>query len=294
MNELINAFLGVLVGTYIAGSIYSLIAMGLSMLWTTVNLVNFGHGAVLVTGAYVAWFFAVATGFPPLMVLAIPVMFLFGLLIDRGAFRIIRYQEDAGLRLILVTLSMAIVLEQTLYVVFSGVYKRIPIILAEGSTTIGTVSIFNHYIVAGLVAILVLVVTYLILTRTITGIAIRSIGQNMQESLAVGVNVERSYSLTVAVGFALAGVAGMLLGSMYSFNPVFGRAPLLIGYIITVLGGLGNIKGTIYASYLVAAIESLTLFLIGGAWRIAIPFMMMIIILIIRPRGLFGIKEEAR
>lgn len=293
MNELITALLGVLVGTYIAGSIYSLIAMGLSMLWATVNLVNFGHGAVLVTGAYLAWFFSEVTGFPPLMVLAIPVMLLFGLLVDHGLFRIVRYQKDAGLRLILVTLSMAVVIEQMLYVVAGRVYRRIPTMVG-GSLTFGTVTIFNHYIIAGLVAILVMVVTYLILTRTITGIAIRSIGQSMQESLAVGVNVERSYSLTVAVGFALAGVAGMLLGSMYTFNAFFGRAPLMIGYIIAVLGGLGNIKGTIYASYLVAAIESLTLFLIGGAWRIAIPFLMMIIILLIRPRGLFGIREEVR
>jgi branched-chain amino acid transport system permease protein len=81
---------------------------------------------------------------------------------------------------------------------------------------------------------------------------------------------------------------------MYIFDATFGRAPQLIGYVIAVLGGIGNIKGTVYASYLVAAIESLTIIIIGGGWRLAVPYLIMIIILLLRPHGLFGIKEEVR
>lgn len=293
MADLITPLFGVLVGTFVAGSIYSLMAMGLSLLWSTVNLVNFAHGAILATGAYFAWYFSYITGFTPFIVIMMPVMFFWGILADLVLFRKIRikYEKDASLRLILLTLTLAVVIEQLLYIVFGGTRKRVPTLI-EGNIRIGNVVIFNQHILASVIAIFTLVILYLILTKTITGMAIRSIGQSMQESLVIGVDVERLYHITVGIGFMLAGISGMLLGSIYIFDPSFGRGPLLIAYIIVVLGGVRNIKGAIYASFIVAAIESLTTFFLGGPWRIAILFLAMMTILMIRPYGLFGVKEE--
>jgi len=292
-TDMITPLVGLLIGSFILGSIYSLIAMGLSLLWSTVGLANFAHGAVLVTGAFIAWYLVELTGFPYAAFLAIPMLFVLGLAMDTALFKRLRYQADAGLRLIMITLTLAIVIEQLLNIVFGGVRRRIPIMLA-GKVDLGTATIFNQHLLTFAIAMLTLAVMYFVLTRTTIGLAMRAIGQSMLESLAVGLNVERVYSVTVGVGFMLAGVAGMLLGSMYVFDATFGRAPLFIGYIIVVLGGLGTIKGTIYASYLVAAIEALTTFFLGGSWRIAVPFLAMILVLIIRPRGLFGLKEEIR
>jgi branched-chain amino acid transport system permease protein len=281
-------------GVFIAGSIYSLIAMGLSLLWSTVGLANFAHGAILVVGSYIAWYFSSLTGVPLLMFLTVPIMFLIGALFDKSIFRQVRYKEDSGLRLILITITLALVIEQILNIIFGGIRRRIPTLL-PGEINLGNaIIISNQYILVFIVASVTLIVLYFILTRTITGIAIRAIGQNMQESLLVGINVERIYTTTVGIGFALAGIAGALLGSIYIFNASFGRMPLLIGYIIVVLGGVGNLKGTIYASYLIATIEAFTTFYIGGSWRIAIPFLVMILILLIRPYGLFGTKEATR
>jgi branched-chain amino acid transport system permease protein len=283
-----------LLGVFIAGSIYSLIAMGLSLLWSTVGLANFAHGAILVVGSYIAWYFSSLTGVPLLMFLTVPIMFLIGALFDKSIFRQVRYKEDSGLRLILITITLALVIEQILNIIFGGIRRRIPTLL-PGEINLGNaIIISNQYILVFIVASVTLIVLYFILTRTITGIAIRAIGQNMQESLLVGINVERIYTTTVGIGFALAGIAGALLGSIYIFNASFGRMPLLIGYIIVVLGGVGNLKGTIYASYLIATIEAFTTFYIGGSWRIAIPFLVMILILLIRPYGLFGTKEATR
>jgi branched-chain amino acid transport system permease protein len=283
-----------LLGVFIAGSIYSLIAMGLSLLWSTVGLANFAHGAILVVGSYIAWYFSSLTGVPLLMFLTVPIMFLIGALFDKSIFRQVRYKEDSGLRLILITITLALVIEQILNIIFGGIRRRIPTLL-PGEINLGNaIIISNQYILVFIVASVTLIVLYFILTRTITGIAIRAIGQNMQESLLVGINVERIYTTTVGIGFALAGMAGALLGSIYIFNASFGRMPLLIGYIIVVLGGVGNLKGTIYASYLIATIEAFTTFYIGGSWRIAIPFLVMILILLIRPYGLFGTKEATR
>jgi branched-chain amino acid transport system permease protein len=283
-----------LLGVFIAGSIYSLIAMGLSLLWSTVGLANFAHGAILVVGSYIAWYFSSLTGVPLLMFLTVPIMFLIGVLFDKSIFRQVRYKEDSGLRLILITITLALVIEQILNIIFGGIRRRIPTLL-PGEINLGNaIIISNQYILVFIVASVTLIVLYFILTRTITGIAIRAIGQNMQESLLVGINVERIYTTTVGIGFALAGIAGALLGSIYIFNASFGRMPLLIGYIIVVLGGVGNLKGTIYAAYLIATIEAFTTFYIGGSWRIAIPFLVMILILLIRPYGLFGTKEATR
>jgi branched-chain amino acid transport system permease protein len=283
-----------LLGVFIAGSIYSLIAMGLSLLWSTVGLANFAHGAILVVGSYIAWYFSSLTGVPLLMFLTVPIMFLIGALFDKSIFRQVRYKEDSGLRLILITITLALVIEQILNIIFGGIRRRIPTLL-PGEINLGNaIIISNQYILVFIVASVTLIVLYFILTRTITGIAIRAIGQNMQESLLVGINVERIYTTTVGIGFALAGIAGALLGSIYIFNASFGRMPLLIGFIIVVLGGVGNLKGTIYASYLIATIEAFTTFYIGGSWRIAIPFLVMILILLIRPYGLFGTKEATR
>jgi branched-chain amino acid transport system permease protein len=293
MNDLFTLFMGAVVGTLITGSLYSLIATGLSLLWSTMNLANFGHGAVLVTGAYIAWYFSEVTGLLPFMFLSIPLMFLFGVFVDYLIFRRLRHYKDAALRSMLASLTMLIIIERVLFLIFGGYRRYIPP-LVKGNIIIGNVTIFNQHILAGLIALIVLIILYLILTRTVTGIAIRAAGQNMQESLTVGVNVKRIYSVTMGLGFTLAGIAGMLLGSMYIFDATFGRAPQLIGYVIAVLGGIGNIKGTVYASYLVAAIESLTIIIIGGGWRLAVPYLIMIIILLLRPHGLFGIKEEVR
>jgi len=282
-----------LIGIFVTGSVYSLIAMGLSLLWSTVGLANFAHGAVLVMGSYIAWYFSSLTGVPLLMFFMVPVMFLVGALFDKGVFRQVRYKEDASLRLILITITLALVIEQILNVIFGGTRRRIPTLL-PGEIRLGGVVISNQHILVFVVALITLVFFYLLLTRTITGIAIRAVGQNLQESSLVGIKVDRIYTITVGIGFALAGIAGALLGSIYIFDASFGRMPLLIGYVIVVLGGVGNLKGTVYASYLVAAIEALTTFYIGGSWRIAIPFLVMILILLIRPYGLFGAKEVMR
>ncbi|MEM4289283.1 MAG: branched-chain amino acid ABC transporter permease [Nitrososphaerota archaeon] len=285
--------MGAVVGTFITGSLYTLIAVGLSLLWSTMNFANFGHGAILVIGAYVAWYFAEITGLLPFIFLSIPVTFLLGVFFDYLIFRKLRHYKDAVLRSMLASLTMLIIIERVLFLIFGGYRRYIPPLI-KGNIVIGNITIFNQHILASIIAIITLIILYLILTRTVTGIAIKAAGQNIQESLIVGVNVNRIYSLTMGLGFTLAGIAGMLLGSMYIFDVTFGRTPQLIGYVIAVLGGIGNIKGTIYSSYLIAAIESLTIIIIGGGWRLAIPYLIMIAILVLKPHGLFGIKEEVR
>ncbi len=293
MADLFLPVIGVVISTLIIGSIYSLVSTSLSLLWSTVGLPNFAHGALIVTGAYVSWYLAVITGIPYAIFLMVPIIFAFGLGCDRVLFKRIRYEKDAVLRLFLLTITLAVVIEQLFNIVFSGFPRHIPR-LVEGSANLAgfTVPYENLLVVA--FAIATLVTLYTILTKTVTGLAIRALGQSMQESLAVGVNVERVYSLTVGIGFALAGVAGMLLGSLYLFNAAYGDTQLFIGYLIAVFGGLGNIRGTIYGAYTIALIQGLTTLFIGGAWTIAVPFAAMIIILIIRPYGLFGLREEVK
>ena len=293
MADIFTPIIGILISTIVIGSIYSLVSTSLSLLWSTVGLPNFAHGALIVTGAYISWYLATITGIPFAIFLMIPIIFAFGLFCDRVLFKRIRYEPNAVLRLFLITITLAVVIQQLFNIVFSGFPRHIPRLI-EGSAEFGGFTVPYENLLVVVFAVVTLVALYVILSKTVTGLAIRALGQSMQESLVVGVNVELVYSITVAIGFVLAGVAGMLLGSLYLFNAAYGDSQLFIGYLIAVFGGLGNIKGTIYGAYTIAAIQGMTTLFIGGAWTIAVPFLAMIIILIIRPYGLFGVKEEVK
>lgn len=292
MVDVFGPLIGVLIGAFISGSIYCLVALSMSMLWYTVGLPNFAQGSLIILGAYVVWWLWVATGFAGAVFVMIPLMAIFALGTN-VIFAKARKEPDALLRLTLITITFAVVIEQVLNVIFGGDRKRIPV-LVQGAAQVGGYVISYEQFVSFGVAIIVLVLMYLYLTRTITGLAIRALGQSMEESLTVGVNAERVYLITVAIGFIVTGVAGGLFGSLYIFQAVSGRPLLFIGYIIVVLAGLGTIRGVVYASYLVALIESLTVYYVGGELRIAVPFLIMIVVLMIRPTGLFGMKEQVK
>jgi len=134
----------------------------------------------------------------------------------------------------------------------------------------------------------------LFLRQSRHGMAIRAISQHMTAARLMGINVERTYLLIMAISAGLAGLAGVMLSAFYYVYPSVGETYLLKGLIITIFGGLGSVKGTIYAAYIIGMVEELVSYIWGASWSLPVLFLLIIAVLVVRPAGLFGVPEEAR
>jgi branched-chain amino acid transport system permease protein len=277
----------IMISSLAIGSIYALMALGLSMLWSTLNLINFAHGSLMMLGAYIFVYILMSTNNLLLALLAIPIMFLIGMATYKTVFEKTSRMEDFLLRNALITLVLGAMIEQLINIYFGGTYMKIPEFVS-GYIFIGSLRIASQYIAITFISLGLLFLLYLIIFHTKYGLAIRAVGQDLQESLLCGLNIRNIYSVTVGIGFVLASIAGILLGSIYIFNPVSGRIPLLISYIIVIFGGVGSFIGTLVASYIIALLYVSSSYYIGGSWSLFIAYLMMLLILTIRPYGIFG------
>jgi branched-chain amino acid transport system permease protein len=279
-----------MISSFAIGSIYALMALGLSMLWSTLDLINFAHGSIMILGAYIFVYILMSTNNLLLAFSAIPIVFLFGIAIYKMIFEKMLKTEDSILKNALITLVLGAMIEQLLNIYFGGTYEKIPEFIV-GYVSIGNLKIATQYIVISFISLGLLILLYLFIFYTKYGLAIRAVGQNLQESLLCGLNIKNIYAVTVGIGFVLASIAGILSGSIYIFNPVSGRIPLLISYIIVIFGGVGSFTGTLVASYIIALLYVGSSYYIGGSWSLFVAYLMMLLILAIRPYGIFGAKR---
>jgi branched-chain amino acid transport system permease protein len=269
-------------------------ALGLTLIWSSVRLVNFAHGVFFVWGGYVAWFLLVGVkilNYAEAMVLAFITIFIMGYIMERIAVRQLRDKPMYDTTSMLLTLGVAIFLESAALQIFGPRSKLIPTPF-EGILEFSEFSINYHNILIITLTLSTLVAAWLFLKNTRTGMAMRSIAIDRDASSLVGINVSKIYALTVGVGAATAALAGILLSSIYFLNPSAGLTPLLMAFIVVVFGGIGSIKGSIYAAYIIGIIDSFITLVLGLWWSLPILFVIMIITLIIRPRGLMGLMEE--
>lgn len=272
------------------GSLYSLVAVGLGILWTSIRLINMGHGAILTVGAYTMYYvLSLNLDYTVAFVMTMALIFLLGLALDKLIFRHFRGSR-LEVALIMNTVALGILLENFVLVSFGGYLRKIPPIL-EGYFRWGIIEIFNNYIVIAALALFAGVVAYYFLKVTRLGMAIRAIGQDEEAASMMGIDVTRTNMLTVGVCCLLAGIAGMLLGQINFLTPQLGTAPLYVGYIAVIFGGLTSIKGTVVSCYLLGVLEALTQLFLGQFWTLPAMFALIIAVLFLRPQGLFGIKE---
>jgi branched-chain amino acid transport system permease protein len=282
--------LTVLYSGFFLGSLYAVMAMGLSLLWGTVGVLNFSHGAILTLGAYVTWWFlSITNNFIISILIALPIFFIIGVIADRGMMTSLR-RKPAALMIssMLATLAFGTVIENFILITFGPRLKQLPLL------TNWSYEAFEGYVITGqellisVVAIGTLLILWFFLRNTKIGMAMRAVSQDLDGATLVGINVNGVYTLTFAISALLAGVAGVLIGSKFFLTPTLGRIPFLIAFVIIIFGGLGSIKGTIVAAYIIGLLESSTLFSLGLFWIYPVEFIVMMILLIIRPTGLFG------
>jgi branched-chain amino acid transport system permease protein len=284
------------------GCIYILLATGLNLIFGVMKLVNFAHGQLLMVGAFVAYEATTIAGLNPYLSIFVSMGIgaLLGVVLEKFAFRKVRGPEK--LNEIFISLGLIYVFQNFATLFWDPVnYNiRIPSPLSNLSVALGDVTIGYDRILAIIIVIVILAGLMLLTKKTKIGLAMRATSQKSDASMLMGININRVYIFTFAVGATLAGAAGAIYGILFPFNPAIGALPTIKAFAIIILGGLGSIPGAVIGGLLYGVTENTVVYLLqsgvglqnAGIWQDAIAFALLIAVLIIRPTGIFGEKGE--
>lgn len=281
------------------GSIYALIALGYTMVYGIVKLINFAHGDILMVGAYAGYFVMMGMGASPLsMMLA----FLFSMLvcailaslIERFAYRPLR--EAPRLNSLITAIAVSLILQNGARVIpFIGPNPRQYPAIETVNMGFGAFSISNIQLIVILSSAVLMVVLSYIINHTKTGKAMRSVSYDMKAASLMGISVNKTIVFTFALGAVLAAAGGILYASAYpQIDPVMGTMPGLKAFVAAVLGGIGSVPGAMIGGYILGIAETLTKGFISSQFADAISFSLLIIILLVKPTGIMGKKVREK
>jgi branched-chain amino acid transport system permease protein len=286
-----EALVAIIASGLVSGSLYALMASGLSLVWGTVRMFNFAHGALVMIGAYAAWYVSHRTGLGLGLMLGVPAAIIFcgfaGYLIYILLVKPFVGKPGADLVVIITTIAGASFLQNGVQVVFGPRYKQLERILT-GRIEIVDTAIGMQEVLIIILTPVTLILLNIFLKRSKLGLAIRAVAQNDDFARLVGINVRQIYPLTFVVSSMLAGLAGVMLGGLFFILPTMGSEPLLRAFVVVIFGGLGSLPGTIIGAYVIGMIESTSAFVFSLYWAPVVLFATLILVLIFRPRGLMG------
>ena len=270
------------------GCVYSLIAIGLTLIWGVMNIVNFAHGDFLMLAMFVSFWLYTLVGLDPL--LSIPfcalLLFVLGLLIYR--FAVSKVMRGPMLAQLVVTFGVSIFLANTAVMLWTPDYRLIDRTLLSGTWQFGTVQVSVAKLVSSVGSVVVSGALLLFLRRTRTGKAILATEMNRDSALLMGVNTDRVNALSFAIGSGLVGVAGAFLSMYYYIYPQVGGLFGTISFVVVALGGFGSITGAFIAGILVGLVQTLGGYFFDPAYKYAIVFLLYLLTVWIRPQGLLG------
>ncbi len=277
----------------LTGGVYALMASGLTLVFGVMDIINVGQGALVILGAYLSYVLEQRLHIDLFLglLLTMPFMFGLGLLIEWFFIRPIK--RDRTMLSILVTFGVALVIEGILNLIFSADNVKLQAWYATASFPIGGFYLSYIYVFGFLLAVALLGGLYLLLYRTKFGYGLRALMQNRTAAELIGVDVERVSAITFGIGVALAAAGGMAFGATNAFNA--GSAYDLISRLLAIIifGGMGSLQGALIASVGMLVIEDVTSVVWSPVWASTVFFILLVIILIVRPQGLLG-KLEAR
>ena len=283
-----------IVQTLVNGSVYALLALGLSLIFGVGRLINMAHTAFFVVAAYIMYFFTRQLGWGPAESIAVTVVgtALLGALVYRFLLDRVRQHEQAVL---LITVALAMVFQELLYIGFGSFYRTLDPLIPGTVVVLGVIVPKQYLLVIAGVAV-VLIILWLLLSRTKLGISIRGVANDPEIANVLGVNVPRTLLITMSLATGLAALAAVLVAPIWILYPPMWMHTLTIILVVVVLGGLGSIRGSIIGAYIIALVEQVVLISqIGPNLVDTFVLLAMVIVLVVRPGGLFGIiLEEER
>lgn len=279
----------IIVNSLLLGGIYVAIGAGFSIIWGIINIINLAHGTLIVLGFFITYFLFKGFGLDPFASLPLAgiALFIFGYVIQRSILN--RIVKAPVFITLIVTYGVAILLENLMILLWTADYRSISVsysgtflrVWADTIIPVGRLAVLA-------ISLLITLFLHLFISRTSTGKAIRAVRMNVDSSRLVGVNVGRIYCITVGVGSAVAGMVGSLLSVIYPISPI--SAGLYVGkaFVICVLGGLGDLRSIVLGGMLLALVETIGSAVVGVSFQNIVGFIILIIVLLIRPRGLMG------
>lgn len=282
-------------GGILFGAVYGLMALGLTLVWGAVRLLNLAHGAIFVVGAYAAYWVVASLHLPILVALPFGVLAAaaFAYLMHIVFIRPVLGKPGFDNSTLVATVGISISVSAAALLIFNPEYKVVPPVLSGATIVAGVQITYQGLLVIGS-SLALFAIVYLFLTHTRHGMAIRAVSQQLEAASLMSIPVVQTYGIVIAISGGLAGLAGVLLSPSFFLNPNSGFNPMIQALIVTIFGGLGSIRGALVAGFVLGVFESFVEVFYGVAWAQPGVFILIIVMLIVRPNGLFGIGEVRR
>jgi branched-chain amino acid transport system permease protein len=296
-----TTFLQQLVNGLSLGSIYALIALGYTMVYGVLRLINFAHGDVYMVGAYVGYYLSrKMRGEEPSVLGAILVMLgsmlacaLLGILIERLAYRPVR--REARLTLLITAIGVSLFIENVAQLLFGADPKFFPSLAPSADFIVAGVRLTSEQLTVIAVSFLLMLLLRFFILRTRTGKAMRAVSFSLDASKLMGISTDTIIAITFALGSALAAAAGVLIGMQIpKIDPLMGIIYGLKAFVAAVLGGIGSIPGAVLGGLLIGVSEVMVVGYLSSTYRDAIAFGILILVLILRPQGLLGRVQKEK
>jgi branched-chain amino acid transport system permease protein len=292
----LETFLSVCLGGVVLGALYALMATGLAVVWTTLGIFNFAHGAFIAVGAYVAWQVGSASaggaGFLAGAAASVVALFVLGMAFHWVLVKPFERKASVVLLSVVTTLAGATILEGVMNLAWGPRSKQLDPILS-GDLQWGELVLSRNEIAMIAMALAILAAVGAFLRLSSTGRAMRAVAQNREAAQLLGLDVGRLYALAFGISAALAGLAGLFIGSIRFMSPSMGAEPLMKALIVVIFGGVARFTSPIYAAFVVGLVEAFSAYYVGLYWTPAVLFALMIVVLMIKPEGLFGKYERS-
>lgn len=290
--------IAILISAVVLGSIYGLVAIGMTLIYGILRVLDMSQGSMVMAGGFVGWAVLTVWGLNPLVALlvAFAITFVLGVLTQLVSVQPLLGRRGIDFEMItfITTFAVAMVLQNVALEVFGPRQKEVPPVVAGTLDVYRGVAISFQSIVMASVSVALVALLGVFVIRSRWGLAIRAVAQDTDAARLMGVPIRRMFPIVMGAASALAGVAGVFLGGQFFASPTAGDLPLLVALIVVIFGGLGSLPGTVYAAYAIGLIQSAASVELGTAWSFPVLYAVILAVLILRPHGLAGRPSEAR
>ncbi len=277
----------IIIGTLLGG-LYVVIALGLSVVFGVMKVINVAHGTLVILASYLAYFALTQWGVDPILWLlpGIPLLFVLGILIEKYLLnRAVKMSADAAL---IIAFGIALIIQNAIQIIWTPQSRSLITDYSFETFQIGNIYIPLVYILDFAVALIVMLAIHQFLNRTYLGQSITAASQDKGAAELMGINSARVYQVAFGIAMALGAIAGVFFGLTFPFNPTSGNALLIIAFGVIILGGLGSMVGTFIGGIIFGLSQTLGGYFFGPTGQLLVPFLMVLVVLTIRPQGLFG------
>jgi branched-chain amino acid transport system permease protein len=276
------------------GSVYALVALGYSMVYGIIKLLNFAHGDIIMVGAYMVYYAIASFALPPIVavILAVVVSTLLGVTVEKVAYTPLR--SAPRLSLLITAIGVSFLLENGAQLIFGADQKSMDP-MVTGSISLGGIGISYAAIVTIVVSVIAMVILTIVVNKTKIGKAMRAVSEDMGAAQLMGISLNKTISMTFAIGSALAGIGSVLYLCAYpQASPTMGSMLGIKAFVAAVLGGIGSIPGAMIGGFVIGVLEALVAAAGFSMWKDAAVFLILIIVLVFKPTGILGKKIQEK